>query len=78
MFEFRIFYTSDGNQIIDETLKTPYNALTPGQMLKYMEVYDKLANKQSVERKKRREIKRENSFFYKLKNKVAYIYNMVV
>lgn len=77
MFEFRIFHTADGNQIIDETLKTPYNALTLTQMLEYMEAYDKLTNKQSVERKKRREIKRKNSFFYKLKNKVTYIYNMV-
>ena len=78
MFEFRIFYTADGNQIIDETLKTPYNALTPAQMLEYMETYDRLTNKQSVERKRRREIKRKNSFFYKLKNKIAYVYNMVV
>ena len=30
-FNFRIINTSDGNQIIDETLKTPYAALNPVQ-----------------------------------------------
>ena len=35
MFNFRIIDTPDGNQIIDRNLKTPYNALTPLQMVKY-------------------------------------------
>lgn len=37
MFDFRIINLSDGNQIIDRSLKTPYNALTPIQMIEYME-----------------------------------------
>ena len=36
MFNFRIIDTVDGNQIIDRQLKTPYNALTPTQMVEYM------------------------------------------
>ena len=36
MFNFRIIETPDGNQIIDRSLKTPYNALTPLQMVEYM------------------------------------------
>ena len=40
MFNFRIIDTVDGNQIIDRQLKTPYNALTPTQMVEYMEVDD--------------------------------------
>ena len=36
MFNFRIIDTPDGNQIIDRSLKTPYNALTPLQMVEYM------------------------------------------
>lgn len=38
MFNFRIIDTADGNQIIDRNLKTPYNALTPLQMVEYVEV----------------------------------------
>jgi len=38
MFNFRIINTPDGNQIIDTTLKTPYEALTPVQMVEYAEM----------------------------------------
>ena len=38
MFNFRLINTPDGNQIIDCTLKTPYNSLTPLQMVEYMEI----------------------------------------
>ena len=38
MFNFRIITTADGNQIIDRSLKTPYNALTPTQMLEYTDL----------------------------------------
>lgn len=36
MFNFRIITTADGNQIIDRNLKTPYEALTPTQMVEYI------------------------------------------
>ena len=38
MFNFRIINMTDGNQIIDRNLKTPYNALTSLQMVEYMEM----------------------------------------
>ena len=38
MFNFRIINTPDGNQIIDETLKTPYDSITPVEMMEYIEV----------------------------------------
>lgn len=38
MFNFRIINLPDGNQIIDPSLKTPYNALTPLQMVEYQEI----------------------------------------
>ena len=37
MFNFRIINTPDGNQIIDTTLKTPYDSITAVEMLEYME-----------------------------------------
>ena len=42
MFNFRIIDTPDGNQIIDRNLKTPYKALTPLQMVEYLEMDNRL------------------------------------
>lgn len=53
MFNFRIITTSDGNQIIDRNLKTPYDALTPTQMMEYMEMDNSLAFMDRMERKER-------------------------
>lgn len=50
-FNFRIIDTADGNQIIDRRLKTPYNALTPLQMVEYMEMDNRLAYMDRMERK---------------------------
>ncbi len=51
MFNFRIIETTDGNQIIDRQLKTPYNALTHLQMMEYMEMDNQLAFMDKMERK---------------------------
>lgn len=51
MFNFRIITTADGNQIIDRNLKTPYDALTPTQMMEYMEMDNSLAFMDRMERK---------------------------
>lgn len=53
MFNFRIINTADGNQIIDRSLKTPYEALTPTQMMEYMEMDNSLAFMDRMERKAR-------------------------
>ena len=58
MFNFRIIDTPDGNQIIDRNLKTPYNALTPLQMVEYLEMDNRLAYMDRVERKARAEAER--------------------
>ena len=59
MFDFRLFNTPDGNQIIDTTLKTPYDSLTPLQMLEYMEIDNQLAFMERMEKKQRREAERQ-------------------
>lgn len=51
MFNFRIITTADGNQIIDRSLKTPYNALTPTQMLEYTELDNQMAFMDRMEHK---------------------------
>ena len=71
MFNFRLINTSDGNQIIDTTLKTPYDSLTPLQMMEYMEVDARLEYMKRMERKQKREAERQRKFTYKLFNKVA-------
>ena len=58
MFEFRIIDTPDGNQIIDRNLKTPYKSLTPLQMVEYLEMDNRLAYMDRVERKARAEAER--------------------
>ena len=58
MFNFRIIDTPDGNQIIDRTLKTSLNALTPLQMVEYLEMDNRLAYMDSMERKERAEAAR--------------------
>lgn len=63
MFNFRIIDTVDGNQIIDRKLKTPYSALTPIQMIEYVEVDTQLAFMDMLERKER---KREKNKLYAL------------
>ena len=61
-FNFRIINTPDGNQIIDETLKTPYTALNPIQMVEYTEVDNNLAYMRRLERQKRREAEKQRKF----------------
>lgn len=53
MFDFRIIDAPDGNQIIDRNLKTPYKALTPLQMVEYLEMDNRLAYMDRMERKAR-------------------------
>lgn len=70
MFDFRIITLSDGNQVIDASLKTPYNALTPLQMVEYTEIDSRLAYMDRMERKARAEAERQRKFarnpFYRL------------
>lgn len=58
LFEFRIVNLPDGNQVIDPSLKTPYNSLTPLQMAEYLEMDVQLAYMDRMERKARAEAER--------------------
>ena len=70
MFNFRIIDTADGNQIIDRQLKTPYNVLTPSQMVEYTEMDNQLAYMDRLEKKARDEADRRRRVaknpFYRL------------
>ena len=71
MFEFRLINLSDGNQIIDTTLKTPYSSLTPLQMEEYIEMDNQLAYMERMERKQKKEAERKRKLSYKIMHKVA-------
>lgn len=58
MFDFRIINTPDGNQIIDRNFKTPYKALTPLQIVEYVEMDNRLDYMDRLERKARAEAER--------------------
>ena len=70
MFDFRIIEPADGNQVIDMTLKTPYESLTPFQMVEYEQMARKLAIMDRMERKAREQEKRQRKLarnpFYRL------------
>ena len=59
MFNFRIITLSDGTQIIDPSLKTPYDSLTPLQMVEYTEMDEKIAYMERMERNARAETERK-------------------
>lgn len=57
-FDFRIIMCVDGTEIIDRGLKTPHKLLTPLQMVEYLEMDNRLAYMDRVERKARAEAER--------------------
>lgn len=59
MFNFRIITCPDGTQIIDPSLKTPYNALTPNQMQEYIEIDTQIAFMERLKREAQRETDRK-------------------
>ena len=71
MFDFRLINLPDGNQIVDRSLKTPYDSLTPIEMMEYIEVDAKLECMKRMERKQKREAERQRKFTYKCLHKVA-------
>ena len=71
MFNFRLINTPDGNQIIDTTLKTPYDSITPIEMREYSEVDNQLVYIERMERKQKREAERQRKFTYKVFHKLA-------
>lgn len=71
MFNFRLIDMPDGSQIIDTTLKTPYDSITPVEMVEYMEVDARLEYMERMERKQKREAERKQKFTYRFFHKVA-------
>ena len=56
MFDFRIINTPDGNQVIDPSIKTPYDSLTPSEMLEYTEMDKCMAIMDTIARERRKAV----------------------
>lgn len=69
-FNFRIIKTANGVEIIDSTLSTPYSALTPMQMIDYINVENSLY---FAERQRRLQKAVEPTIINKVKNFVRRI-----
>lgn len=69
-FNFRIIKTANGAEIIDSTLSTPYNSLTPMQMIDYINVENSLY---FAERQRRLQKAVEPTIINKVKNFVRRI-----
>lgn len=64
-FNFRIIKAGNGTEVIDNTLSTPYNSLTPLQMLDYINIENSLY---FAERQKRLQKAIEPTIIDKAKN----------
>lgn len=64
-FNFRIIKAGNGAEIIDNTLSTPYNSLTPLQMMDYINVENSLY---FAERRKKWQKATEPTVIDKVKN----------
>lgn len=69
-FNFRIIKAGNGTEVIDNTLSTPYNSLTPLQMLDYINIENSLY---FAERQKRWQKATEPTIIDKVKNFVRRI-----
>lgn len=70
-FNFRIIKIANGAEIIDSTLSTPYNSLTPIQMMDYINVENSLY---FSERQKRWQKAVKPTIINKMKNFVRRIF----
>ena len=77
MFNFRLINLPDGDQVIDTTLKTPYDSITAIEMIEYMEVDAQLECMKRMKRKQKTETEHKQKFAYKLMKKVAWMWYTV-
>lgn len=70
-FNFRIIDMPDGSQIIDNSIKTPFNSLTLQKYMEYVDIDNKLFFINRMKKKQQKEAERKRKFTYKLLHKVA-------
>lgn len=77
VFSFRIINTPDGNQVIDSSLKTPYDSLELSEMIEYIEMDKQMAIMDNMRKRQQKEEERR----YRLENnllwRLAYLCGLV-
>ena len=68
MFNFRIIKCANGVEIIDSTLSTPYNSLTPTQMMDYINVEDSLFAMERKNKVNAQKANTGNTILHKIKS----------
>ena len=68
MFDFRIIEGQNGSQVIDTTLKTPFESLTPVQLIDYIEVEEQLLYMKKLKAKQAKQSKRKRNPLLRLAN----------
>lgn len=76
-FGFRIIDISDGNQVIDMRLRTPYEALTPLQLAEYSEMEDQISYMERMKWKTQRKVEKQRKNSCSLLYKVACLFELV-
>lgn len=61
-FDFRIIDMPDGNQVIDMSVKTPYEELTALQMTEYVEMANQISYMDMLKRREQRESGQKRKF----------------
>lgn len=76
-FNFRLIELPGGDQIIDDTIKTPMDALTPEMQTEYMKVHEQLGFMEQMRRKERREEERKQKIAKNPLYKMAYLCGLI-
>ena len=76
MFNFRIINLPDGTQVIDTTLRTPHDELTPLQMEEYIEIDTQLDYMDRMKRKAQREAERQRKLSRNLLYRIVCLLGM--
>ena len=66
VFNFRIIYGTNGTDVIDQNLSTPYNSLTAKQMQDYIEVDNQLAAMATMKRIEHRNNRKRSGILRKM------------
>lgn len=76
-FNFRLIELQDGTQVIDESVKTPMDSLTPEMQMEYMEVNEQLDFMKWIQEKERRKEARKRKSARNPLWKLACVFGMV-
>ena len=77
VFKFKIITVSEGTQVIDRRTTTLCSALTPLDLLEYMEMDAELAYMDRLERKARAEAERRRKLMYNPLYRIALLCGLV-